>query len=168
MNKSRPIYSDFQLDVAGARHLLVTDQQDPPVDLDNALPNLVVFSTRVRTKAEILARLPQYLATQTVGLRVYAVGSEAFIWDIHMLATQAGMGQGEIHLTRAGPLIRRVYCTHCQTFIEDVAKTITPCPGCGAVLEVRDHFSRHHRAFMGVRVDAEVPGEIPTPEAFTS
>ena len=30
------------------------------------------------------------------------------------------------------------------------------------------HFSRRLAAFMGVIVDAEVPGEIPAPEAFTS
>jgi hypothetical protein len=33
---------------------------------------------------------------------------------------------------------------------------------------VRDHFSRRLAAFMGVIVDAEVPGEIPAAEALTS
>jgi hypothetical protein len=44
---------------------------------------------------------------------------------------------------------------------EDVATNIADCRGCGARLFVRDHFSRRLAAFMGVMVDAEVPGEVP-------
>ena len=40
-------------------------------------------------------------------------------------------------------------------------ENVTPCPGCGAQLFVRDHFSRRLAAFMGVKVDAEAPGEFP-------
>ncbi len=165
MNKSRPIYAPFQFDPSGARHLLVTDQPDPPADLNT---NVQTLTARTHTADAILAFLPPHLATQTTGLRLYAIGSEAFVWDVNAIALAAGMGAGEVHLTRAGPLIRRVYCTHCQTMADDVATTITQCPGCGATLEVRDHFSRHHRAFMGVQVDAEAPGEIPAPEGFRS
>jgi len=35
-------------------------------------------------------------------------------------------------------------------------------------LEVRDHFSRRLGAYMGVRIDAEVPGEVPREEVFDS
>jgi hypothetical protein len=51
--------------------------------------------------------------------------------------------------------------------IEGARMTIITCPGCGASLFVRDHFSRRLAAFMGVKVDAEVPGDIPVPELLT-
>jgi predicted RNA-binding Zn-ribbon protein involved in translation (DUF1610 family) len=108
------------------------------------------------------------LAQATVGLRIYAVGSEAFIWDAYNVAMGAGLDGAEVFTHHAGPFVRRVYCTHCRTMIEDVAVTIIPCPVCGAHLFVRDHFSRRLAAFMGVIVDAEVPGEIPAAEALIS
>ena len=46
--------------------------------------------------------------------------------------------------------------------IEDVAiNIIAPALAAARSLFVRDHFSRRLAAFMGVKVDAEVPGEIP-------
>jgi DNA-directed RNA polymerase subunit RPC12/RpoP len=44
---------------------------------------------------------------------------------------------------------------------EDVRTNIVRCPGCGSWLLVRDHYSRRLAAYMGVMVDAEVPGERP-------
>jgi predicted RNA-binding Zn-ribbon protein involved in translation (DUF1610 family) len=118
--------------------------------------------------ADLLAQLGHRLSLETMGLRLYAIGPESFLWDVHTLAAAAGMGRAEIFLTRCGPFTRRVYCTHCKTLLEDVAQNIVPCPGCGAQLFVRDHFSRRLAAFMGVMVDAETPGVIPPPEVFTS
>jgi hypothetical protein len=45
-----------------------------------------------------------------------------------------------------------------------VRTNIHPCPGCGRRLFVRDHFSRHLAAYMGIQVDAETPGVIPPVE----
>jgi predicted RNA-binding Zn-ribbon protein involved in translation (DUF1610 family) len=184
MSKSRPVYAPFALDYAGARHLVVTEQPDPPAGLDISLAEITVFSLKTiapgvpapasaqhrsfRAKAELLGYLGPYLARETMGLRLYAIGSEAFCWDIHNLAASAGLGSSEIHLTRAGALTRRVYCTHCKTLIEGAALNVTPCPGCGASLFVRDHFSRQMGAFMGVKIDAEVPGEAFVAEGFGS
>jgi hypothetical protein len=88
------------------------------------------------------------------------------LWDVNNVARAAGLGNGEIFLSHAGSLKRRVYCTHCKTMNEDVTKNIVKCRGCGANLFVRDHFSRRLAAFMGVAVDAEVPGEIPQAEVI--
>ena len=118
--------------------------------------------------AELLPQLSVRLTQATVGLRLYALGSEAFIWDAYNIAMAAGMDKTEVFTHQAGPFVRRVYCTHCRTMIEDVAVNNIPCPACGAHLFVRDHFSRRLAAFMGVIVDAEVPGEIPEAEALTS
>jgi predicted RNA-binding Zn-ribbon protein involved in translation (DUF1610 family) len=184
MSKSRPQYANFALDHSGARHLVITDQPLPPEELEAALAEIEIFTVHTiapgvpappegnvrpfRSAAELLSFVPHHLARQVMGLRLYALGSEAFIWDVHHAAEAAGMGSGEIRLTRLGPLTRRVYCTHCRDMIEEVPANIVTCPGCGAMLFVRDHFSRRLRAFMGVKANAEDPAEVFVPEAFTS
>jgi hypothetical protein len=59
-----------------------------------------------------------------------------------------------------------VRCVHCQTLLDDVTMSLVDCTGCGATLFVRDHFSARLAAFMGVKVDAELPGELPDAEAL--
>ncbi|MBU6449079.1 MAG: hypothetical protein KGQ26_05570 [Rhodospirillales bacterium] len=184
MNKSRPVYAPFKLDPSGAAHLIVTSLAAPPAGLDDTLSEVEVWTVArtgpgipvpmvgaqrpFRSRTELLAQLEHRLGRAAIGLRLYAIGSEAFIWDAANIAVAAGMGHGEIFTHQAGPRLRRVYCTHCRTMIEDVAVNIAPCPACDAVLSVRDHFSRRLAAFMGVKVDAEVPGEIPAPEEFAT
>ncbi len=182
--KSRPIYAPFKLDVTGRAHLIVTNLAEVPVELEEGLGDVTVWTVKTagpgipapvtenlrpfRAVAELLPQLAVRLAQATGGLRLYALGSESFIWDAFNLAIAAGLDKSEIFTHHAGPLGRRVYCTHCRTIIEDVTVNIIPCPACGAHLFVRDHFSRRLAAFMGVIVDAEVPGEVPAAEALTS
>lgn len=182
MNKSRPVYAPFAIDPAARFHLIVTDQPVPPPPEDLPRENVDIWVVKTaspgvpappagpvrafRAVPEILTHLQHRLARETVGLRLYAVGAEAFLWDIHNLARGEGLGADEIRLHRAGPRLRRVYCTHCKTMIENIALNVTACHGCGASLFVRDHFSRRLAAFMGVKIDAEVPGEHFVPEPF--
>lgn len=184
MNKSRPVYAPFRLDPSGAAHLVVTSLAAPPAELDDCLNEVEVWTVAhtgpgipapaaghlhpFRSRTELLAQLEHKLARAAIGLRLYAIGPEAFIWDAANIATAAGLGRGEIFLHQAGPKLRRVYCTHCRTMIEDVAVDVVPCPVCEASLSVRDHFSRRLAAFMAVKVDAEVPGEIPAPKEFAT
>ncbi len=99
-------------------------------------------------------------------MRLYAVGTESFIWDAANVARRAGMTEDEVFVAQAGSLRRRVYCTHCKAMIENVTTNLAPCPGCGAVLFVRDHFSRRLAAFMGIQADAEEPGVLPPLETL--
>ncbi len=180
--KSRPRYRPLALDTSGARHLLLSDAPDVMVDgfadvetwviaadsraipgrvdLDEATPRLLRF----RSAAQMLARLAARLDAERMGLRLYAVGTESFLWDVFNIGQAAGMGRREIHLTHAGSASRRVICVHCGTTMEGVTTSIIPCAGCRAALFVRDHFSRRMAGFQGVQVDAEVPGEIPPAE----
>jgi dimethylamine monooxygenase subunit C len=183
INKSRPVYEKLRIDPAGRAHLIVTDLPAVPeeavaedlarvecwvVGLSGpgiAVP--VAGNVRAfRAVADLLAHLSHVLAREKVGLRLYAAGSEAFLWDVMNLARAAGLGGGEVFLNQAGTLRRRVYCTHCRTMNEDVETNIVACRGCGASLFVRDHFSRRLAAFMGVKMDAEVPGELPEVEVL--
>jgi len=185
--KSRPRYARLPWDESGARHLLVTDLAAVPPDTlaegfdlaavpvwsviarsdlppDPSAADRHPHSQQFRSAAQLLARLRVTLAQETMGLRLYVVGSETFLWDVAALGREAGLGTQEIRLAQAGNARRRVICTHCKTTIAEVTTNLVTCPGCGASLFVRDHFSRIHGAFMGVQVDAEIPGERPTAE----
>jgi predicted RNA-binding Zn-ribbon protein involved in translation (DUF1610 family) len=178
MNKSRPVYQPLRIDASGSRHLVVTDAAS--LDEKIAGEDIEIWTIEVAAPGipappkpgeraflsvpHMLSHLKHRLARETVGFRLYAAGTEAFLWDVMNIATAAGLGKGEVFLSHAGSLKRRVYCTHCKAMIEDVTRNIVPCPGCGANLAVRDHFSRRLAAFMGVKADAEAPGEIPVAE----
>jgi DNA-directed RNA polymerase subunit RPC12/RpoP len=182
MIKSRPVYEALRIDPAGRAHLVVTDLPALPGGLGGlefgdvetwvvklAAPGIPAPggpARAFRAVADLLATLAVRLAREAAGLRLYAVGTEAFLWDAHRVAAQAGLGQGEVYLSHAGSLKRRVYCSHCKTMNEDVTTSLVKCRACGANLFVRDHFSRRLAAFMGVAVDAEVPGEIPPVEVL--
>lgn len=181
--KSRPVYERLKIDSTGLRHLLVTDAaaflSDPFVAGAQGLEVWSVGSREAegvtarpmtekgrnfRSVQQMLDRLAKRLEHEQMGLRLYAAGQEGFLWDVHGIAQRAGMGKREIFLTHFGSQARRVHCVHCQTFNERVTTTIVRCDGCGANLFVRDHFSRRLSAFMGVKVDAEVPGDVPSAE----
>ncbi|MCY1381641.1 hypothetical protein D9M69_695740 [compost metagenome] len=53
---------------------------------------------------------------------------------------------------------------HCDSYTENVTQRVFQCPGCHAMLVVRDHYSRRLAAFQAVKADAEVPGELPHAE----
>ena len=112
--------------------------------------------------------LATQLETLTQGCHVIVAGSEAFLWDVHTLALAHGLLDAEITLLPSADNARRVFCTHCRFMSEPVTASPTRCQGCGLTLEVRDHFSRRLGAYMGVRIDAEVPGEVPREEVFDS
>ncbi|VTZ25057.1 conserved hypothetical protein [Methylocella tundrae] len=187
---SRPVYEALAIDPTGRSHLIAADHAMAPgaellaslpgnarVEFWSALgdsriaqsplPELNAISRSFRSTTQLLDALPHRLARERMGFRLYAVGLEAFVWDVAKLARSLGMDDGEYHLTHAGSERRRVYCVHCRAFTENVATNIVACSGCGAHLLVRDHFSRRLAAFMGVQVDAESPGELPSiEEAF--
>lgn len=185
--KSRPIYGPIGVDAAGARHLLLIDAPEaPPQALRAELgafdevwtlsrdPRSAPspFMARLaggarhafRSQALMFDALDQRLARETMGLRLYAIGSETFLADVRARGERAGLGRAEMAFGHAGSLARRVYCVHCRTLSEGVTADVFACTGCGAALFVRDHFSARLAAFMGVQVDAEAPGERPPVE----
>lgn len=121
-----------------------------------------------RSVPHLLSALEERLGRETMGLRLYGAGTEPFLWDVFGLAMAAGLGRQETQFAQVGTGARRIYCVHCRTVMEKVTTSIVPCAGCGAPLFVRDHFSRRLSAFMGVQVDAEVPGEVPEAEELYS
>jgi len=169
--KSRPVYHTLRLDPSGSRHLAVSDQDPFPfAAFDTPLQDVELWlvsslpadsAGTFPDAASLLAELETRLHRETAGFRLYAVGTESFIWDAANIAHRSGMTDDEVFLAHAGSLRRRVYCTHCKAMIENVTTNLVPCPNCGATLFVRDHFSRRLAAFMGIQADAEEPGVLP-------
>lgn len=190
--KSRPVYRPLALDPSGARHLLLADRPGLPPDAVSGAAALGATGAEIwtlaadsralagpavhaasdglrvrrafRSRVLMLERLAHRLAAERMGLRLYAIGTEDFLWDVRNLAAAHGMGAEEVHLTHHGSRRRRVICVHCRTVTNGVTTTIVTCGGCGAQLFVRDHFSRLLGGFQGVQVDAEAPGEVPAAE----
>jgi len=185
--KSRPVYAPIKLDRSGRRHVLLADggpalSTGLAVDMSpDAFDErwMVVGHSRAipppddaakertyRSDAHLLHALKWRLAGETMGLRLYALGKESFVWSVWNVALGFGMGGREVQLwaSPAGP--RRVYCNHCRTINEGAATNIVMCAGCRAPLFVRDHFSRRLNAYAGIQVDAEAPGEVPAIEVL--
>ena len=180
--KSRPVYSPLKLDPNGTRHLLLIgslvaplgafapgvapasfDEQWRIVSNSSAIPapDQTITEHCFRSETHLLIALRRRLEEECMGLRLYVLGTEPFLWNVRRLASDFGMGTEEVNLHATGTAARRVFCNHCRTITERVTTNIFECAGCGARLFVRDHFSRHVNAFAGVQVDAEVPGEFP-------
>ncbi|GLS46107.1 dimethylamine monooxygenase subunit DmmA family protein [Methylobacterium brachythecii] len=181
--KSRPVYERLRIDHSGLRHLFVADTPSfsveplaaeaqalevwavAPLDSEGVSPALTDERHRsFRSVQGLIQRLTHRLKDERMGFRLYAAGREGFLWDVYGTAQQAGLGRQEVFLTHHGSTRRRVMCVHCRTFNEGVTTTIAQCEGCGAQLFVRDHFSRRLSAYMGVKVDAELPGDVPPAE----
>lgn len=185
--KSRPIYGPIGLDAGGRRHLLVVDAATVAEDQLRgdlgAIPEVwtVVRDGRhppskfmapggsahaFRSVALLFDALKSRLARETMGFRLYAIGSETFLGDVFAIGAAAGLSASEMAFAHSGSLARRIYCVHCRTITEGVTDNVFTCTGCGASLFVRDHFSHRLSAFQGVQVDAEAPGELPPIETL--
>lgn len=187
--RSRPIYRPVGLDPSGARHLLVVDAPAVPPEAlkadQGAFPEVWTVtrdgrqppspymaagegeaSHAFRSTALLFDALRRRLARETMGFRLYAIGSETFLADVAQLGAAAGLGRAEMAMAQAGSLARRVYCVHCRSLTEGVRENIVACGGCGVSLFVRDHFSVRLAAFMGVQADAEEPGVLPPAETL--
>ena len=122
--------------------------------------DLIVF----QSNADAVKGLDAFLATTSMGTRLYISGSEGFIGTSMQVATSYGVNRDEVLREHAGSFVRRVWCAHCSHYSENVTRRIFQCPGCERNLIVRDHYSGRLAAFQGVKADGEVPGELPENE----
>lgn len=116
------------------------------------------------TQAEIVSKLDGTLSGCVIGTRLYIAGSESFIGSAVQIAMKHHLNSDALQCEHCGSTARRVYCLHCRTLNEKVTTNIATCAGCSRHLLVRDHYSGRLGAYMGVMVDAEVPGELPSIE----
>jgi len=111
--------------------------------------------------AALLRTFRIVLEESLMGTRLYVAGPESFIGLAMQIALEFDLNKDEVRAEEVGTLARRVHCVHCRATRENVRTNIARCAGCARWLLVRDHYSRRLAAYMGVMVDAEVPGELP-------
>jgi dimethylamine monooxygenase subunit C len=138
--------------------------------LDPAAPHSTAEAFRAAGVAELrtfegvdalLADLTAALDQALMGTRLYVAGPESFMGLVMRIAHDFNLAGDEVRAEECGTLARRVHCIHCRATIENVRTNIVECRGCRRWLVVRDHYSRRLAAYMGVMVDAEVPGDRP-------
>jgi dimethylamine monooxygenase subunit C len=186
--KSRPVYDQLTPFEDGLVHLVVGQGSggSAMLRLLSALPKganfQVLYSTEsftgqnqtdalqkntgtsltiVPSNGDALNELDVRLSKALMGTRLYLAGSESFIGAAMKIAGRYDLNRDEVLREHCGSLVRRVWCVHCDTFIENVTHRVLECPGCSKALVVRDHYSQLMAAFMGVQGDAEVAGELP-------
>ena len=192
--KSRPVYAQLALDPHARRHLIVAEGEGALAvseAVQDASPEVLACTTILYARGgsagqdhlakltalgvdhchefpsipTLLFRLNGVLATASMGLRLYATGTEGFMGQVIQLALAHAIDHHSIVTEHRGSLARRVQCTHCKGIVEDVTTNIVTCIHCGINLLVRDHYSRRLGAFMGVSADAEEAGVLPARES---
>ncbi|RJG09947.1 hypothetical protein D3879_18005 [Pseudomonas cavernicola] len=190
--KSRPIYDQLRPLLGGTRHIVAGQGSggramlrllDEMAGLNlrttllyslesfsgqnhlDELQLIPVADLRVyASNRELIKDLTELLGQARMGTRLYLSGSESFIGTTMQVVTAFDLNRDEVLRENSGTLVRRVWCVHCDTYIENVTQRVFQCPGCALTLVVRDHYSRRLAAFQAVKADAEVPGELPEAE----
>lgn len=146
---------------ARTRILYATDVATPE-NFGAGMQSAGIAEVRLFDRNEaLLTDLRAVLSRSLMGTRLYVAGPESFMGLVMRIALQFNLNKDEIRAEECGTLARRVHCIHCRAATENVKTNITQCIGCNRWLVVRDHYSRRLAAYMGVMVDAEVPGELP-------
>ncbi|OIQ96691.1 hypothetical protein GALL_212790 [mine drainage metagenome] len=115
----------------------------------------------LKSEQEVVSLLKRIMPTKRMGLRIYVAGSEGFIWAVAEAVKEFGIEDADIMKELTGTLARSIYCVHCKAITHNITTNIGKCSSCERMLFVRDHFSRHLGAYMGLMVDAESPGQLP-------
>lgn len=182
MTKSKPVYMPISADLKARSHILVAElgglevvlrilceltdpDRSDSVDVYflGSLHRVFEHTVSVHefvNQTTLLGALEQRLSISNMGMRLYIVGCESFLWQVSHSALAVGLREDEILREACGPEARRIFCVHCRGFVENVVTNSVVCPSCGEVLEVRDHFSRALAAYMGVAANAENPSVI--------
>ncbi len=148
---------------AARTHVLYVDTGQPSALL--ALRR--VQADRLEVFADVdglLGALDALLTGATMGLQLYAAGTESLVGRVVSLGIEHGINHKSVLTEHVGSLARRVQCVHCKLTTERVTTSVYECAGCGNLLFVRDHYSRRLAAFQGVCVNAEDPTERPAAE----
>lgn len=183
--KSKPVYNALEWHEKATAHLIIAknqgvlvalklfQQRQPtqPVTLLYAQDgtdyaktiNKVVpaGSDVLNSEQDLLVSLKNIMPNMRMGLRVYVAGSEGFIWSVAEVLKTFGVEDADIMKELTDTLARTIYCVHCKAITHNITTNIGKCSGCERMLFVRDHFSRHLGAYMGLMIDAESPGELP-------
>lgn len=160
-SRSLPLYAPLALDPTGREHLAVLDAAAALDDPAFGSAEVWQVGRSHPGTAELLAALGDRLATASVGLRLYALGSEDFLWSVMAATNAGGLGRDEVRLARTGDPARRIRCVHCHHIgvapLGRVDGATVTCGGCGRRLTLRPHFSPRLGAYLGVAEPGGTP-----------
>jgi hypothetical protein len=176
--RSKPVYATLAPVEGAGRHVFVSVGETGARAVARALPQLADFfhlhagegepssAEKLRSIDFLLVRLREVLCSAPASAVLCVAGPEAAVWQCCRVGRECGMTRDRIFPELAGSAARDVYCVHCKAVTGGVTTGTFSCGGCGQTLFVRDHFSRLMAAYAGVRVDAEVHGDLPEPEVL--
>lgn len=169
--KNLPHYPPLMINAEARQHLVVSTPEGhaPASRLIEQLPSgsqvtwLPIEQTLLDATASDIAdsvrqQLMGPLREARLGLHLYVLGSESFLWQVHAAAIAQGLCNEEISLYPPGDQHQRlVYCVHCSALQPQPWADSVRCPDCAVLLEVRAHFSRRLGAYLGVCLNAGNP-----------
>ncbi|MDO6564505.1 dimethylamine monooxygenase subunit DmmA family protein [Amphritea sp. 1_MG-2023] len=157
---SKPVYTPVELNPKSRFHLFIAEQ-DVPVELqslyDRCQEDKAVAAYASASDAQLLESLVTFPLTGTL----YLAGTEPFLWRVASHAREAGLCSDQVRLLAPISRERHLFCCHCHTITEGVTYSPYACSGCGAMLEVTDHFSRLHGAYFSFQANAEDSTDMP-------
>lgn len=157
---SKPVYAPVELNPKSNFHLFVAEQ-DVPVDLqslyDSCSADKAVAAYASASDSLLLESLQRFPLTGTL----YLAGTEPFLWRVKNHAREAGLCSDQVRLLAPMSRERHLFCCHCHTITKEVTYSPYACNGCGAMLEVTDHFSRLHGAYFAFQANAEDRADMP-------
>lgn len=179
--KSRPVYHEVAPDPGVGCHVFITDidglgKIQTHQALSTATEQRALYVGASDAEPEGFALLDPAIWQQALAQQVsllgmssafYVAGSEAFLWHVHRVLSEAGFADSQIHLLAPSGNQRDLFCTHCYHVTHKVTQSPAECGGCGRLLLVRDHFSRLMGAYVGVQINAEDPDDVPPTEELS-
>ena len=183
--KSTPIYNPIRLKKTAQRHYAVVMGEGinalaDMVKKSSVAETMVVISMGsleqqkkckstfsagnvcfVSDEKELLDKVEEIASQSMMGDAYYLCCPEMYIWKMHQIFHTHAVDRSTVYKWHIGTPKRRVYCCHCKTYNENIIHDIFECSGCKSMIYVYDHFSRLNASYLGFRVDAETPGEIP-------
>ncbi|WP_175638472.1 dimethylamine monooxygenase subunit DmmA family protein [Metabacillus schmidteae] len=95
--------------------------------------------------------LNQTLQSQEIGTRLFLVGKWAMVDDIEKIAHEIGFTNEEIVKHGLGEKVDHIFCVKCYQFSikQDPLQEETTCSHCQIRLDISNHFSKRHNAYLG-------------------
>lgn len=89
------------------------------------------------------------LTQQLIGTHLFISGKWPFVQAIKEQACSAGFSEDEITTLGIGPKEEKVFCVKCYSYNRKVHEKEISCEHCHTHLQVSNHYSRRHQAYLG-------------------
>lgn len=91
----------------------------------------------------------EWLAGQKMGSYLYGAVHSNKINKLKQIAKNAGFSEEEMQWVGIGCANKQVFCSKCHTIQASGNQNQVICQNCGLPLDITDHYSFHHQAYLG-------------------